>query len=126
MSRTSFLHLGGNNVACAAGIAVLDAGDEHAGERAKVGDIRPGCGADESNLIGDVGHGADDRRGLVTDRKALTPRPRRPSVLNLMRITACWSAMKAGGEHREGAPPMLFKIGMRTNRGCHGQALKAL
>lgn len=119
MSRTSFFStFGGNNVACAAGIAVLDVLEKEqlqasalkAGEHLKAG-LRGLM--KKYDLIGDVrGMGLMIGVELVTDRKALTPATKETKrVLNLMRD----HGVLVGYEGRavnivKVRPPMPFKI----------------
>jgi len=119
MSRTSFFStFGGNNVACAAGMAVLDvlereqlqANAQKVGEHLKAG-LR---GLQRKHdLIGDVrGLGLVIGVELVTDRKAKTPASKETKrVLNLMRD----HGVLVGYEGRAAnivkvRPPMPFKI----------------
>ena len=119
MSRTSFFStFGGNNVACAAGMAVLDvlekeqlqASAQKVGEHLKAG-LRGLM--KKHDLIGDVrGMGLMIGVELVTDRKALTPATKETKrVLNLMRD----HGVLVGYEGRavnivKVRPPMPFKI----------------
>ena len=119
MSRTSFFStFGGNNVACAAGMAVLDvlereqlqANAQRVGEHLKTG-LR--ALQRKHDLIGDVrGMGLVIGVELVTDRKALTPATKETKrVLNLMRD----HGVLVGYEGRyvnivKVRPPMPFKI----------------
>ncbi len=119
VSRTSFFStFGGNNVACAAGLAVLDvlekeqlqASAQKVGEHLKAG-LRGLM--KKHGLIGDVrGMGLMIGVELVTDRKALTPATKETKrVLNLMRD----HGVLVGYEGRhvnivKVRPPMPFKI----------------
>ncbi len=119
VSRTSFFStFGGNNVSCAAGLAVLDvlekeqlqASAQKVGEHLKAG-LRGLM--KKHGLIGDVrGMGLMIGVELVTDRKALTPATKETKrVLNLMRD----HGVLVGYEGRhvnivKVRPPMPFKI----------------
>jgi alanine-glyoxylate transaminase/(R)-3-amino-2-methylpropionate-pyruvate transaminase len=119
MSRTSFFStFGGNNVACAAGMAVLEvlereqlqASAQKVGEHLKAG-LRGLM--KKHDLIGDVrGMGLMIGVELVTDRKARTPATKETKrVLNLMRD----HGVLVGYEGRhvnivKVRPPMPFKI----------------
>ena len=119
MSRTSFFStFGGNNVACVAGMAVLDvlereqlqASAQSVGEHLKAG-LR--ALQRKHDLIGDVrGMGLAIGVELVTDRKRKTPATKETKrVLNLMRD----HGVLVGYEGRAAnivkvRPPMPFKI----------------
>jgi len=119
MSRTSFFStFGGNNVACVAGMAVLDvlekeqlqASAQNVGEHLKAG-LR--ALQRKHDLIGDVrGMGLVIGVELVTDRKKKTPATKETKrVLNLMRD----HGVLVGYEGRSAnivkiRPPMPFKI----------------
>ena len=119
MSRTSFFStFGGNNVACVAGMAVLDvlekeqlqASAQNVGEHLKAG-LR--ALQRKHDLIGDVrGMGLVIGVELVTDRKKKTPATKETKrVLNLMRD----HGVLVGYEGRAAnivkiRPPMPFKI----------------
>jgi 4-aminobutyrate aminotransferase-like enzyme len=119
MSRTSFFStFGGNNVACAAGMAVLDVLEKEQLQASalKVGEhLKAGLRGlmKKHDLIGDVrGMGLMIGVELVTDRKALTPATKETKrVLNLMRD----HGVLVGYEGRDVnivkvRPPMPFKI----------------
>ena len=119
MSRTSFFStFGGNNVACAAGMAVLDVLEKEQLQASalKVGEhLKAGLRGlmKKHDLIGDVrGMGLMIGVELVTDRKALTSATKETKrVLNLMRD----HGVLVGYEGRhvnivKVRPPMPFKI----------------
>jgi 4-aminobutyrate aminotransferase-like enzyme len=119
MSRTSFFStFGGNNVACAAGMAVLDVLEKEKLQASalKVGEhLKAGLRGlmKKHDLIGDVrGMGLMIGVELVTDRKAQTPATEETKrVLNLMRD----HGVLVGYEGRDVnivkvRPPMPFEI----------------
>ena len=134
MSRTSFFStFGGNNVACAAGMAVLDvlekeqlqASAQKVGEHLKAG-LRGLM--KKHDLIGDVrGMGLMIGVELVTDRKALTPATKETKrVLNLMRDHGVLVGYEGRArEHRQGAAADAVQDrACGPDRGCDGQGVE--